>query len=52
LGRGAVRLKEEGRRAVEEIAEEIPFEDPRRRLPYSDAELFARRRAGGLMECA
>jgi hypothetical protein len=48
LGRGAVRLKEEGRRA----AEEIPFEDPRRRLPYSDAELFARRRAGGLMECA
>ena len=44
------RLAEEGRRAVEEAAEEIPFEDPRWRLPYSDAEFFARWDAGDLME--
>jgi hypothetical protein len=44
------RLAEEGCRIVEEIAEEIPFEDPRWGIPYSDAKFFATWRAGDLME--
>ncbi len=40
------RPTEEGRRAVEGI----PLEDPRWRIPYEDAEFFAGRRAGDLVE--